>query len=163
MGSHPVYDRPMTSGERSARNLLQQRQEIADIRTTLVESIELLLAHGTLLNEAGFRKEAFDAFRMAEVHNNHIQVINNRLKPHEDKIKSVRLPPRKGFPIPQDPRKPLLFAKPEEAKERARPMTEAEEAESLEQLAYKARRAARRPEIDARYGHLAKAEKESAE
>lgn len=150
MPTHPIGEKPMNSGERSARNLHVQRQEIADSRTILTESADLLLNVGRMLDSLGQKEEAYDCFKMAEIQVNQISIINRRLRYHENNLQRFKMPPRKGF-TPPDPRTNLVITgqRPGEG--------------NPAQLAYEMKRAALRPLTDAAFGHLARAEKASAE
>jgi len=139
MPSYPIGDEPMSSAQRSRRSILQQRQQLGYIRDALKQAADLHLRVGRILSESGKKAEADECFQMAEISVLHVEILNKRLEKHEEEIANAKLPDRFGRPTLEPMERLVLTA-------------------TDKQKAYRAQRAARRPEIDARYGHLAKSE-----
>lgn len=149
MPTHPIGERPMTSGERSARLVLKHRKAMAEMRNSFNNSFGLLMKAGSFIAENGNKEDAYEYFREAEIHSKHLEYLNERLAPYEKEIHQPGFVERKGFET-HKPAERLLVTK---------NLSGIQMTALQRQAVYEADRASRRPEINARYGHLAKAEK----
>jgi hypothetical protein len=142
MPTHPIGEKRMTSGERSARSELKKRLDLHQTRVIMTDSANALLQAGRALAAAdpnADRKLVNECFRNAEVLARQVDNINFKLAPYEKQIEQADYIPRKGFELP-DPTLTVV-------------MTDEDK-----QKIYEKRRELWRPSIKARYGHLAKAE-----
>lgn len=147
MGRKTIFERRMTSAERSARNDAIKIQNYATFRDVMRKSAEAHLEAGRTLSEMGKRQVAHESLRMAEVTTNTIKILDYILADYEHIIMTPAELMRDNSNLP-NPWNTTISEK----------MAELKKPED-KQATYAAQRAALRPITEKRFGHLAKAPK----